>query len=97
MEHLMNQPVLWEPKIDTNGYGQPIYGGPKKVFVRWEDTINVVKNNMGEEFVSSAMIFTFSALKEDDRLTYEGVSYVIRKASRIPGGDGSIHHREVYV
>lgn len=97
MEHLLNQTVILKPKQGQSGYGTPIYSDGYPVAVRWEDSIQIIKNKEGEEVVSNAKIFTLTPMKIDDILVYNEIEWPIIKVASIPGMDGSIHHWEVYV
>lgn len=97
MEHLLNQLVMLQIKTGKSGYGTNIYANPVPVNVRWEDKIKIIKNQDGEEVVSSAFVLAMNPMRADDVLIHDGTEWPIQHAEPVPGFDGNTHHWEVYL
>jgi len=48
--------TYWTPG-EYDGYGGRVFGTPVSVRVRWEDKVELVKDNKGEEFNARANVF----------------------------------------
>lgn len=62
--------TYWPPSVDglTNDFGHPIFGTPILIKGRWEDRIQSVRKNTGEEVVSMAEVFVDRAVDESGYL-----------------------------
>jgi hypothetical protein len=57
----------------NDGYGGLSFGTPAQILGRWQDENNNFQDPAGEEFVSSAIIYTTVQLNHNDWV-YEGTS-----------------------
>jgi len=57
----------------NDGYGGVTYSTPVQLFVRWEDKEDLHQDMEGEEFISSAIVYTSTELSNNDWL-YLGTS-----------------------
>ena len=59
--------VYWGNPV-PDGFGGMTYDDPKEIKVRWDDTINVIKDNSGKEVTSKAKVLTPIDLDEQGYL-----------------------------
>ena len=65
VDNYFNQTLTWETVASTNKYNEPAYTSTS-IKGRKETGNKLVRNAQGQEVVSSAMVFTKSAIQNND-------------------------------
>lgn len=97
IEDYLNQTASWYAKTGNNSYGEPSYATVATIYCRFEDKRNLIKDATGKEIVSMAMMYTTSAINENDKITFGSRDYIVLRVTDQPRLDGTINHREVYL
>lgn len=69
---LTQQCTYWAP-ASNDGFGGLVYSAPVSLLVRWQDKVELLQDTAGEEFLSSAIVYSSQELAENGFL-YEGTS-----------------------
>lgn len=96
IEEYMNQTITWKKKASANDYNESTYTS-KTIKVRYEYKRTMVRNFEGEEVVSNATVYTTSAIKPDDNVTFDSVDWQVLAVENCVGLEGGVNHYEVYV
>jgi hypothetical protein len=97
IEHLLNQEAGWKRKTGTNQYGKPIYADSVTIAVRWEESVNLVKDEKGNDVTSKSMVFCIEPVNWGDILTDGTKEWPVLSLQKIPNLEGEIPFREVYL
>lgn len=65
--HMKDDATFW-PKDGNDGFGGVEYGAPIVVKCRWQDQQVLARDAEGNEFTSSAIVYTDQALSAEGRL-----------------------------
>ena len=76
MSSFVGSATLWN-RTGTNGYGEPSFSSPVTITCHWEEKVQVMMDNRGEEFVSMGCVFV------DDTLVVAIEDYVFNGASSV--------------
>lgn len=102
--------VVWS-KASPDGYGKTSFGNPKEIIVRWQNKMEIFRNDAGQDEVSEAQVFPGEDLSNGDYL-FEGelsdlaqsqknnpqaIAYKIRAWAKIPTLDGTQYVRKAYL
>jgi len=91
--------TYWTTSV-ADGFGGYIYNTPSTILCRWQDDTENYNDADGEEFISSAIVYSLQELEQNGWL-YLGTSteanpqnqsgaYRIRKTKKSPNPSGSI-------
>ena len=68
-ESMMKQnAVYWAVDGTVDGYGLPGYETPVEIKIRWQDSVEIVNTDTGEEQRSRAIVYSGENLKYNDYL-----------------------------
>ena len=92
----LNQSITLKSKSSVNAYNESTYTN-STIKARFEYKRRMVRNNEGEEVLSTAQVFTETQVKPDDVLTFDGRDWQVVTVENCVDLDGSVHHYEVYL
>lgn len=96
IEAYTNQSAGWQiNKKEPNQYNEPTYEDSVDIDCRFEYKRRMVRNKQGQEVISEATLFTKSAVKPDDLITFDEIDWVVLAVANEVGLDGSIAFYEV--
>lgn len=90
-----NQTAGWKVKGAVNEYNEATFADPVTIDCRFEYKRRMVRNKEGQEVISEATMFTKSAVKPDDLVTYDSIDWVVITVANEVGLDGSVAFYEV--
>lgn len=94
IEGKLNQIALWKRVTGKNEYGEPITVDAD-IRVRWEGKRRLVRDAMGQEVISEALVFCLEDVQPGDVLVWQEREWPIIMVSEIISLNGTTSHREV--
>lgn len=91
----MNQAAIWKAVTSNDQYNEPTYADAVDIDCRFEYKRKMVRNKEGQEVVSEATMFTKSAVKPDDVITYYEIDWTVLVVANEVGLDGTVEFYEV--
>lgn len=64
----LRQDATYFPSEGTNGFGDPLFGDPVAVKVRWQDKAELFRDTQAREVVSSAIVYVSQEVEVGGRL-----------------------------
>lgn len=108
---MRKQTAVYWPVGSTNEYGQPVYGTPVEIEVRWEDKTEEFMDAEGETHMSKALVYVdrevdvggvlllgslSSSVDQDDPKANDG-AWEIRRYEALPNFKATEFLRTVYL
>lgn len=91
----MNQSASWKAVTSVDEYNEASYTDPSNIDCRFEYKRKMVRSKEGQEVVSEATLFTKSAVKPDDVITYDEINWTVLAVANEVGLDGTVEFYEV--
>jgi hypothetical protein len=95
--HLLNQFALHHAKASVNEYNEPTFSPPLTINVRFEQAQKLVKNEVGEDVLSEARLYSELPIAVGDKIEYDGREWIVISVKSSPDFNGIIHFWEVYL
>ena len=91
----LNQQATYFPPAGQNGFGDPLFGAPVSVMVRWQDKADLFRDAQGREVVSSAVVYVSQDVEVPGRIglgtmTDPADASEIRQRGKSPSRSGSM-------
>ena len=64
----LNQAATYFPPAGQSGFGDPLFGAPVSVKVRWQDKADLFRDAQGREVVSSAVVYVSQDVEVSGRI-----------------------------
>lgn len=97
--HLKTHTITIEP-YEGQGSTGPVFGTAVEVQCRVEDKVQLVRSNIGDEVVSSSMVFCDpgTVAPPESRVTVNGrVTSVVQTADHATGGFSHLDHVQLFL
>lgn len=95
LELYANQSVTWKAKSSINDSNETTYAADATIYGRFEYKRRLVRGKTGEEVLSEARFFTESAVKPDDVIVFDSISWPVIATANQPDLDGMVLFYEV--
>lgn len=94
VDRFMNQDITIKNNFSTNKYNESTYN-TSTIKGRFEYDRKLIKNSLGEEKISEAVLYTKSAINPDDVIHFDNIDWEIMKVDNKIGLQGNIQFYEV--
>ena len=91
----LNQTAKWKVKGVVNKHNEVTFADPTDIDCRFEYKRKMVRDKLGQTVISEATMFTQSAVKPDDLITYDNRDWVVISVADEVGLSGSVEFYEV--
>jgi hypothetical protein len=89
-----NQNITLKSKASVNEYNESTYT-TSTIKGRFEYNRKLVRNAQGEQVISEAMLYSITAIKLDDVITYDSIDWNVISVANVVDLGGAISHYEV--
>ncbi len=92
----LNQTATWKTVTSVNEYNEPTFTSAT-IACRMEYKRQMVRDSQGQEVVSEATLYTLSAVKPGDVITYDSRDWSVLTVASEAQLDGTVLFRAVYM